>query len=297
MNASRVLFSMSPLCPQTSASRASRVTTRSRLLSNTSRIANSVFVRLMICPSTRTSRLAVLRERFAGAQDDGLAGRTTAGGGAHAGQKDVEREGLRHIVVRADIQALDDVCRSIARRQHQDRSLAAALSQSLRDLETVQTGQHEIEDDHVKVRVAAQSLKPFRHHRGKRVTWLPSSFNACARREAMRRSSSITSTCMARYCRTVEPLFPMPTHWYNTGITNRFSSVDVSSPPRITIAIGCSISCPGCLRPERSEAARGLSPDPSSGSAPAVPQRLGRADRGRASLLPRVRDGGSDSPA
>ena len=36
---------------------------------------------------------------------------------------------------------------------------------------------------------------------------------------------------------------------YSVGVKSRFSSVEVISPPIITIAIGCSISCPGLLPP------------------------------------------------
>ena len=34
----------------------------------------------------------------------------------------------------------------------------------------------------------------------------------------------------------------LPKRKYREGSTNRFSSVEVTSPPRITIAMGCSIS-------------------------------------------------------
>ena len=36
-----------------------------------------------------------------------------------------------------------------------------------------------------------------------------------------------------------------PNRRYSDGSTNRLSSVDVNSPPRMTTASGCSISCPG----------------------------------------------------
>lgn len=36
---------------------------------------------------------------------------------------------------------------------------------------------------------------------------------------------------------------------YKAGINRRFNNVDVTSPPIITIAMGCSISCPGLLPP------------------------------------------------
>ena len=40
---------------------------------------------------------------------------------------------------------------------------------------------------------------------------------------------------------------PRPNRSYSAGSTNRFKSVDVNSPPRITIAIGYSTSYPGLL--------------------------------------------------
>ena len=43
------------------------------------------------------------------------------------------------------------------------------------------------------------------------------------------------------------PRWLRPIDRYSTGSTNRFSRVEVASPPRITIAIGYSISWPGRL--------------------------------------------------
>jgi len=60
-----------------------------------------------------------------------------------------DRERLGDVVVGADLEAQDLVALIVARREHDDRHLAAA-SQAAADLDAVDPGQHHVEDDEVE---------------------------------------------------------------------------------------------------------------------------------------------------
>ena len=62
-----------------------------------------------------------------------------------------------------------------------------------------------------------------------------------------------------------------PTHTYMVGTTTMFSSVELISPERITIAIASGFRCRPCRRPARAESAPARRPAPSSESESAVP--------------------------
>ena len=86
---------------------------------------------------------------------------------------------------------------------------------------------------------------------------------------------------------------PAPNRKYKEGTTNRLSSVEVTRPPRMTTAIGYSISWPGYPRPRPRATSLRRSLTWSSGSATAaLAPRAGPA-RARRSHLHSARDAGS----
>src|SRR5437667_188534 len=70
----------------------------------------------------------------------------------------VEGERLYEIVVGAGVESFDAIADGRARGQHEDRDLIAGGPQAAADLDTVETGQTEIEDDGV-VRVRHRELQ------------------------------------------------------------------------------------------------------------------------------------------
>ena len=68
-----------------------------------------------------------------------------------AGEELVERERLREVVVRAGVQARDAVLHAVARREHQDRRPSVRRPQAAADLDPVDVGEHQVEQDHVVV--------------------------------------------------------------------------------------------------------------------------------------------------
>ena len=76
----------------------------------------------------------------AGAPQDGL----------HPGDELEHREGLHHVVVRAEAEALQAIRLLAPRREHQDRDLVLALAKNPQDFEAVHLGQHEVQHDQVR---------------------------------------------------------------------------------------------------------------------------------------------------
>jgi hypothetical protein len=70
--------------------------------------------------------------------------------GAHAAPKLADGEGLRNVVVRSELEAYDLVELVVAGGQHDDRH-GAPRTQPATDLEAVELGQHDVEDDEVDV--------------------------------------------------------------------------------------------------------------------------------------------------
>jgi hypothetical protein len=74
-------------------------------------------------------------------------------GPAHQGpqprHQDHEGERLRQVVVGAGLQALGLVVLAVLGRQHEDRRTVAGLAQVGADPESVETGQHHVQHDHV----------------------------------------------------------------------------------------------------------------------------------------------------
>src|SRR5262249_7008677 len=68
--------------------------------------------------------------------------------GADPGQQLLELEGFRQIVVGAGLQPLDPLVNVAARRQHDDRDVAGLPDPSA-DVEAVQSGQVQVEEDKV----------------------------------------------------------------------------------------------------------------------------------------------------
>ena len=66
-----------------------------------------------------------------------------------AGQQLGEVERLGDVVVGAELEAVDHVVRLVARREHEDRREVAVLAQPLADLEAVDLGQADVEQDQV----------------------------------------------------------------------------------------------------------------------------------------------------
>ena len=73
-------------------------------------------------------------------------GRRAAQDRAHARDELARVERLRHVVVGADLEADDLVDVLVARGQHQHRQVAG-LPDALADLDAVDVGQHQVEDD------------------------------------------------------------------------------------------------------------------------------------------------------
>ena len=69
--------------------------------------------------------------------------------GPHPGQELLEPERLGQVVVRARIEAADDVFDRVAGGEHQDGSVAPLATELRRHLESVLLGQHDVEQDDV----------------------------------------------------------------------------------------------------------------------------------------------------
>jgi hypothetical protein len=70
---------------------------------------------------------------------------------ADAGEQDGEGERLGHVIVGARIETLDDVGNGIASRQHQNGNVLAKLAETAGDLNAIDSGQHDIEEDEVEL--------------------------------------------------------------------------------------------------------------------------------------------------
>ncbi len=70
--------------------------------------------------------------------------------GMHPGDHLGQREGLRHVVVAADGEAGQLVLQGVARRQEEDRHPQPVRTQPPGDLESVEVGQHDVEDHEVR---------------------------------------------------------------------------------------------------------------------------------------------------
>ena len=68
---------------------------------------------------------------------------------AQARQQLGERERLGQVVVGTGVEARDPVSHGVARGEHEDRAPPAALAQLPADLEPVDIGQHQVQDDRV----------------------------------------------------------------------------------------------------------------------------------------------------
>ena len=66
-----------------------------------------------------------------------------------AGLELAQRERLDEVVVGADVQPLDAVVDGVARGQHQDRGAVPGLAQAPADLEAVELGHEDVQDDRV----------------------------------------------------------------------------------------------------------------------------------------------------
>ena len=76
-------------------------------------------------------------------------GKVAAGQRPQPGDHLAEGEGLDQVVVRTSIEAGDTIVDRVARGEHQDRALDAPIAKAAGDLEAVQPGQHDVEDDGV----------------------------------------------------------------------------------------------------------------------------------------------------
>ena len=80
---------------------------------------------------------------------------SAAYGGAEAGEELVQPEGLGDVVVGAGVQRRDRIALVLAGRQDQDRYVGPA-AQALQDLQSVEVGQAEVQDDDVGCSVACK---------------------------------------------------------------------------------------------------------------------------------------------
>ena len=70
--------------------------------------------------------------------------------GAKARQQDMEREWLGQVIVRAGVETTDDVFGCISGGQQEDRCTDTALPKALNDGNSIQAGQHHIENEHIE---------------------------------------------------------------------------------------------------------------------------------------------------
>ena len=96
----------------------------------------------------RTSWVSGLSDRSPTTYDARAAGRAAAQQRAQAGEQLLALERLDEVVVGADVQALDAAVERVARGEHEDRHVAVG-AQAPGDLDAVELGQAEVEDDHV----------------------------------------------------------------------------------------------------------------------------------------------------
>ena len=117
---------------------------------SSSRSRNSVAVSAISSPFRRTSCAAGSISRSPTAIDLGPArlGRAPQHG-ADPRDELGQLERLRHVVVRAELEPDDDVDGVRARREEDDRHLALAPDRAA-DLEPVELGEHDVEDDEVE---------------------------------------------------------------------------------------------------------------------------------------------------
>jgi hypothetical protein len=73
--------------------------------------------------------------------------------GADAGEQYGKGEGLRHIVVGPGVEPLHYVGDGVARGKHQNGDVLLKFAEPARDLNSVDSGQHHIEEDEVELRV------------------------------------------------------------------------------------------------------------------------------------------------
>ena len=106
---------------------------------------------LFLAVDAHGSRLAVDGETAEAQRRIGGGGATAAENGANARLQLARTEGFGQIVVGADLQSDDAIHLLAARGQHQDRRLGARADRAA-DLEAVDVGQHDVEDDGVERR-------------------------------------------------------------------------------------------------------------------------------------------------
>jgi len=102
-------------------------------------------------------------------EENGARDGAAAADGPQAGEEDIEGKGFGEVVVGAGVEPLDDVGGRIARGEHQDGGLVAALAEAARNGEAVHAGQHAVQHDDVE-RSSAGNLEArraiVRHHDG-----------------------------------------------------------------------------------------------------------------------------------
>src|SRR5207244_6143725 len=77
---------------------------------------------------------------------------------ADAREQLLERERLRHVVVRACVQPRDPVLDLVAGGEHQHRNAAAAQANPLAHLEPIEAGHEDVEHDRVRLRFPIEPL-------------------------------------------------------------------------------------------------------------------------------------------
>ena len=111
--------------------------------------SNSRWVSSIVAPvATHLVRVGV-QLQVADDERGAAARRPAAQQRAQAREQLLALERLDEVVVGAGIEALDARVDRVARGQHQDRHVAAVLAQQPRDVDAVELGQAEVEDDEV----------------------------------------------------------------------------------------------------------------------------------------------------
>jgi hypothetical protein len=104
-------------------------------------------------PARRVDRQGAEPDRDSGVARDGAS--RPAQEGSHAGDELARAERLRHVVVAPDREPDFEIRLGIPRREHEDGHRPVALDPAA-DVETVEPGKHQVEDDEIRAIALAQ---------------------------------------------------------------------------------------------------------------------------------------------
>src|ERR1700735_844636 len=101
-----------------------------------------------------------VQHQIAGFQHIFRFGRATSLQCANPRQQFEKRKWFGEVIVCATIESPDDVCQSVAGGQHENWSLAAALTQLLDDVEAAEIRKHHVEKDQIEITLFGSLQRP-----------------------------------------------------------------------------------------------------------------------------------------